>query len=120
GKCTIDRVERMFAFAVNADNGIELWEMNGEKSGGFYDQFTAVEGNNRSITRTSIESWMNTRSHDYNNPFQPKLLNMGELFIDDIVDSVTLVIKFKPDQYPTWITWTTLNICATVSQCTVQ
>jgi hypothetical protein len=33
---------------------------------------------------------------------------------------VTVVIKFRPDQYPSWLTWSTVEICANVTQCTVQ
>lgn len=118
-KGRIDEKERAFAFVLNDSNGIELWEIKREQEG-FYDQFISVSGQDTSITRTSIQSFLETRSMDFQTPFTPKLLNMAELYLDDIVDNITLVVKFKPDQYPSWITWATIPICATVSQCTVS
>lgn len=118
-KGTIHNTERMFAFVNSEDDDVELWEMKPETNSGYYDQFTEIEGINSEITRTSIQSWLDTKSYDFGNPLQPKLLNMAEIFMDEIVDTVTLVIKFKPDQYPTWLTWATISICANVSQCTV-
>lgn len=118
-KGTISNTERMFAFALN-DDVVELWEFYSVASNSYYDTYTEVSGSSRSITRTAIEPVLETRSCDFQSPFVPKLLNMGEVFMDDLVDNVQLVIKFRPDQYPTWITWSTLNLCSNVSQCTVQ
>lgn len=118
-KCTIEQSERMFAFTVNSADGLELWEMKREKTTGYYDALTEQDEEGSSITRTSIQSWLDTKSYNFQNPFQPKLLNMAEIFLDELVDTVTLVIKFRPDQYPEWVTWATIPICATVTQCTV-
>lgn len=117
-KVRIKQRERAFMFVKNSCK-IELWELLTEKAG-FYDTYNSRTGNERSIVRTSIQPWLETKSMDYGSPFTPKVLNMGELYIDDIVDSITIVVKFKPDQYPAWITWGTIQICANVTQCTVQ
>jgi hypothetical protein len=118
-KGTFNKVERMFGFVVNGEDALELWEFKPESASGYYDLLNEQEGLERSITRTSIQSWLDTRSYDWGNPFQPKQLNMAEIFLDEIVDNVTITIKFKPDQYPSWIDWVTIPICATVSQCSV-
>ncbi len=120
-KGTVHSKERMFAFVLNgAGDDIELWEMKPDQDTSYYDQFIEIGERDTTITRTSVQSWLDTKSYDFQSPFTPKLLNMAELFLDEIVDTVTLRILFKPDQYPAWLVWTTINICATVSQCTVQ
>lgn len=108
--------ERAFAFVLNG-TAVELWEI---MRNGYYDQFTQVSGPNTSITRVSIQPQMETRSEDFGQPAVLKKLHTAELYLDDIVDTISLVIKFRPDQYPVWTTWATVNLCTTVSQCTVQ
>lgn len=109
-------VERAFALALNESNGvIELWEITRENSG-YYDTYRAVAGDHTSIVRTSIQTALETKRFDYDRLVK---LVMGELYLDDIVDEITLVIKFKPDEYPGWITWATIHLCASVSQCTI-
>ena len=60
------------------------------------------------MTKTPIESWIDSRSMSFGDPFQLKKLIMGELYLDNIVDDVTIAIYFKPDQYPLWTLWTTI------------
>lgn len=109
--------ERCFAFALNedADNLIELWEFLPEGSG-YYDTYVTVSGINSTLVRTPIQSVLESRRYNYNQLVQ---LRMAEIFIDEIVDEITLVIKFRPDEYPGWITWATIHLCASVSQCTI-
>src|SRR5439155_19106527 len=45
---------------------------------------------------------------------------MAEVFVDEIVDDISLTVKFKPDQFPAWTTWATINLCASVSQCSIN
>lgn len=117
-KGQIKNKERGFAFVKNGTD-IELWEIlrDGE---GYYDTYQTREGIQTTITRTAIQPFLESKSYDCGNPFQLKLLNMGELYIDEIVDEVTIVVKFKPDQYPAWLDWGTIRLCANVSQCTVE
>lgn len=113
-KGRIANKERAFAFVRGDD--IELWEIQKK---GYYDELTTVEDGQTTITRKAIAGWIETRSDDHGNSAQLKQLHMGELYIDEIFDNVTLTIKFRPDQYPTWVTWATVNLCATVSKCTL-
>lgn len=119
-KGRVEDEERGFVFALGDDGEtIELWELLKDDQG-FYDTFRSAEGANTSITRTAIQSYLETKSHEFQTPFNIKGLWMGELYLDEIVDNVAFTIKFRPDQYPTWVPWTTINLCATVSQCTIQ
>lgn len=115
-KGRIDTKERGFAFALRGTT-LELWEIL-KQGEGFYDTYNYEDGG-KFIVRTAIQSALDTKSYDFGNPYQPKRLNMGELYIDEIVDTVDIVVKFKPDQYPAWLTWGTIRLCANVSQCTV-
>ncbi len=110
-------VERAFAIALNeTSNTIELWEMLREQQG-FYDTFRSVSGGQTTIVRTAIKTVLETKSYVYDRLVK---LIMAELYLDDIVDEISLTIKFKPDQYPAWVTWATINLCANVSQCTIS
>ncbi len=104
--------ERCFMFVANVEDEIEFWQL--QKDGeGFYDQFN----NNGVITRTRIEPLIETKSMTFQDGSQKKSLHSCEIFVDQIVDTVTLTIKFRPDQYPSWVTWQTVELCSNVTQC---
>ncbi len=109
--------ERCFVFALNeaSENLIELWELLPEDSG-YYDTYVSVSGINSTMVRTPIESVLESRRYTYPQLVQ---LRMAEIYIDEIVDEITLVVMFRPDQYPGWTTWATIHLCASVSQCTI-
>jgi len=113
----IDHHERCFAFVLNAaaDNLIELWELLPEGNG-YYDTYVSVSGINSALVRTPIQSVLESRRFEYNQLTQ---LRLAELYLDEIVDEITLVVKFRPDEYPGWTTWATIHLCASVSQCTI-
>jgi len=70
------------------------------------------------IQHVDIRSVCNTRAYDFGDATQLKSLHMGELYLDQISGNVTVVVKFRPDQYPTWTTWQTVRFCASNIQCT--
>ena len=72
------------------------------------------------LTNTAIQCWLETRAMPFGDPEQLKKLIMGELYLDQITDNVQVKIFFRPDQYPLWTLWTTINICANVTQCTLS
>ncbi len=110
-KGTTNGVERGFAWVQNGDC-LQLWEI---KKTGYFDAIS----DGSSITRTSIQGWAETRAMDFSTPEQLKSLRMAELAVDEIVDLVIIRIKFRPDQYPQWLDWATIQLCATVSQCNI-
>lgn len=109
---TVDGVERAFAFALNGST-IELWEI---KSDGNYDIYLTGDD----ICRTPIQSYFETRRLMFGDDTILKSLYTGELYFDEITDDVSVVIKYRPDQYEPWTEWTTLNFCANKSQCTLD
>lgn len=105
-KARINQVERGFIFAWGSD--IEIWEIVED---GYYDLIAGA--------RNQVPAVMETRSHDFTRPFDLKWLRMFELYADEIVDNAAVTVKFRPDQYPGWTTWGTINFCAPVSQCDI-
>ncbi len=108
--------ERAFIIALNEDTSkIELWEMQPENTG-YYDTFRSVSRGHTTIVRTPIKPVLETKRYGLDTLIK---LVMAEIYLDQIVDEITLTIKFRPDEYPAWVTWTTLTICASVTQCTL-
>ncbi len=110
-KGTIDGTERGFIFATNSDNEIELWEMFKD---GTYDTLETDDG----ITRTPIQTVVETGSSNFGvSPDNMLNLRMGMIWLDDIVDTVSVNVKWRPDELTTWIDWKSFTLCANVSQC---
>jgi hypothetical protein len=116
----IDGTLHCYAFVLNASNGIDLWEFVPEANEETFDLNDTVSGGVETLTSVPIQSWVETRSMNFGDPFQLKKLIMGELYLDQISDNVSVKIYFKPDQYPAWMPWTTEPICANVSQCSLD
>lgn len=106
--------ERCFQFVANASNEIEFWELLRDGQG-HYDEFN----DGQTLTRTRIEPLMETKSMTFQDGSQLKSLHSCELFLDELVDTVEITVKFRPDQYPSWVTWQTVTLCANVSQCSM-
>lgn len=112
-KGTIDGQERGFIFAINDDDELELWEMFKD---GTYDTDEVIEP--PVITRTPIKTVIETGSSDFGaGPDNMLNLLMGMIWLDDIVDEITVSVKWRPDELPTWLDWKSFTICADVSQC---
>ncbi len=117
-KGRIDGIERGFMIVMDGDD-MQFWEILKDGQG-YYDQFSEqVSVGEVNLTRTSIQPYLETRRDNFGDGTQLKILYTAELFLDELVDEVQLTIKYRPDQYPSWITWQTINLCATVSQCTL-
>jgi len=104
--------QRGFAWVLGDDGEIELWEVGVY---GYYDTYNS--GTN--IVRVSIQSALETKSFHAGDGDLLKELITAALYLDELVDNVTLVIKYRPDQYPLWTTWCTVNLCADVTQCSI-
>lgn len=116
-KTRIDNTERGFAF-VQHNGDLALWELLTEDDG-FYDTSRTIADDQTTITRKAIEQVIVTRSDDCKEPDEQKNLYMGELYVDEVVDNVTIAVQFRPDQYALWTDWKTISICSNVTQCTI-
>lgn len=112
-KARVNDAERAFMWVQGATD-VEFWEM---LTDGIADSFSTQVGNVVTQTAKPIGCLLQTRAEDYSTPLELKRLIMGELYIEDIADTVTITVAYKPDQFPNWITWATVTLCSTVSQC---
>lgn len=111
-----DKVTAVVTLVIPA-NSVELWEFLPK---GKYDQYKSVSNGIETINRTRIESVLETGRRGFDTPEMLKGIYTAEIYLDEIVDNVSLAIKFRPDEYPVWTDWTTLNFCVTNSQCTLS
>jgi len=102
----VDYEDRCFAFHLDTENscGIQLWEItrNGRKDNG----------------TTDIASFIESSSFSFENPFEMKSLEYGEMFVDELKGNVSFHIKYKPNQYPVWVDWNSFSECVKYENCT--
>lgn len=97
------RTTRCFVYTLNADDEIELWEITKD------DKFDNDE--------VRIEWSMESRAMDFQNKFDQKNLNSGDVFIDQLTGTVDIDMDFRPDSYPCWIDWDNWQECAKYKFC---
>lgn len=97
-----DGVNRAFAFALDADGRNAIYE----------------------LTENDADDWdgpiawqIETRSMDFNSPFNEKKILGGDIWIDDVSDSTTISAFYKCDQQPDWQTWQTLDAISKTGTC---
>lgn len=97
---------RCFVFHKDNTCGIQLWELTrtGKKD---------VSGDNS----YSISCYVETPSYSFENPFDLKKLEYGEMWVDQLEGQVSFDIKYKPNQYPAWVDWNTFVECAKTESC---
>lgn len=101
--------ERAFAIARNDTGGIEIWEITKN----------AIEDTNADENK-SIEWFFETKSYNYNNPFGLKKLDSGDIFIDNLQGTAEFSTWYRPDQYPSWVSWHSWSICSNPDSCAVS
>ena len=102
----IEGESRCFVFHKDDTCGIQLWELTktGKKD---------VSGDNS----YSISCYVESPSYSFENPFELKKLEYGEMWIDQLEGQVSFDIKYKPNQYPAWVDWNTFVECAKTDNC---
>ena len=94
---------RCFAFHLDPSCPIQLWEIHKE------DHIPDKP--------SSVACYIESPSYSFENPFEMKKLEYGEMWVDQIVGDVAFDIKYKPNQYPAWVDWNTFIECAKSSNC---
>jgi len=94
---------RCFAFHLDPSCPIQLWEIHNES-------YVPDKGSN-------IACYVESSSYSFENPFEMKKLEYGEMWVDQIVGDVAFDIKYKPNQYPAWVDWNTFSECAESYNC---
>jgi hypothetical protein len=88
-------IERAFIFSLNPDsNTNELWELHKESG---YD----TQDDEESRIGCAIE----TRAMIFDSPVTLNKLQNLEVWVDNVIGTVTIGAQFRPDSYPCWISW---------------
>lgn len=110
-----DGTERCFVFALDADNGICLYESLPTKTRENFDWNGEVD--------VPIESWLisnalfgHEAAQDPRRIALKKLLT-GDLFLEELAGNVQFEVKYRSDQYPFWTDWKDFSICAPAIYC---
>lgn len=98
----IDNVEHLYFYVLNANNHIELWEMD---LNAFADDTGPINW--------SFES----RSYTCGDSDQFKQLNAGRFVVEDLRGTLVWASKFKTDNSPCWIPWDNDSTCAASQDC---
>ena len=93
---------RCFAFHLDP-SCLQLWEIHKE------DHIPDKPSN--------VACYIESPSYSFENPFEMKKLEYGEMWVDQIVGDVAFDIKYKPNQYPAWVDWNTFSECTKSSNC---
>ena len=95
--------ERAFAFTLNADSKIELYELGA----------IGLHDNGNTPINWILESrLLPFPSRSSSGEMDRKRLMNGEAWIDRLSGQADFDIKFRPDQYPCWVDWKTFSECA--------
>lgn len=103
-----DDEERCLMFSFNAETGKnELWEITKD----YGDDL------DKDDVATRIEASFESRSCNFESPYNPKELQATEIFADSIVGTVDFSLQYRPDQYPCWLDYKTWTECAGTASC---
>jgi hypothetical protein len=91
----VNDVDRCFAYILNPNDQIELWELC------LNLLFDDADQKNR------ITWEFETGSKNFGTPNEEKRLTTGELWYDCLGGDVEFTVWYRPDQYPGWIPWHT-------------
>lgn len=116
-KGTFAGIERLFAFALDLQGDLCLYELATDEGAYFdFDGFGQVP----------IESWIESgalygRESDPTTISQPfKRIESGDLFLQNLLGPATgthpgrisFNIQYRSDQWPCWVDWRTFSLCA--------
>ncbi len=100
------KVMRCFAYVLNSNNEIEIWELTRDR---LFD--------NDGTQDIRIVWGPESRSMDFGSKFDAKRLFAGDMFIDNVSGQVDITLQYRPDGHPCWLDWDSWSECAKVSLC---
>jgi hypothetical protein len=111
----IDKESRCFVFALDGNCRIQLWDLTKDEK---KDITYGTDGDGKLVSsQNRIQSYIETSSYSFENPFELKKLEYGEMWIDELEGEVDFDIKYKPNQYPAWVNWSEFSECAKIETC---
>ena len=110
-------VERCFAFALDGDGNITLYEILRDNDAWFdYDGSEDV----------LVESWIESNALFGRDELPERIqgplkkLITADMFLRKLAGEVEVTVQYRPDQYPFWVDWHSFEICAPASDCSVD
>jgi hypothetical protein len=111
----IDKESRCFVFALDGNCRIQLWDLTKNGKG---DITYGTDGDGKLVSsKNRIQCYVETSSYSFENPFELKKLEYGEMWIDELEGEVDFDVKYKPNQYPAWVNWSEFSECAKIETC---
>lgn len=68
-------------------------------------------------SQRKIKCAIETRSFDFNTPFNLKKLERGDLWIGGLSGETMVNVYWRPDENPCWFPWHTFNTCSETQSC---
>lgn len=103
---TVNKVDRCFIFALNADDEIELWELTKKSK---FDR----DGTDDVRIKWVVEG----KSYAFGKPDSPKRLLRGDVWFDDVTGEVSMTSRFRSDLGPCWTNWSRWTACTKYRDC---
>lgn len=106
-------VERCFAFALNYEQEVEVWELTKDEK---------FDHQANSQLDQPIHWVFETRAFGFGTSVFPqrrvlKNLQNLEMEIDNLIGNVNFKVYFKPDNHPCWIFWKEFSECSVYKDC---
>ena len=99
----VDRQERLFIYALNSLDEIELWELDLDAK---FD-----EG------QTAIRWTLDFPSYNCGDSDNFKRLETARMVVDNLVGDLNVTLKYRTDLNPCWQPWGTAERCAAFEDC---
>lgn len=101
--------ENAYIIARGKAGNVEIWEISLEND---------ADSPGIGFEPTPIQWEIDTRAYNFDQNQFKKRLDSGEIWVDDIRGSVNFDISYRPDQYPSWVSWNSWSECANTTLCT--
>lgn len=112
----VDDVERCFLIVRGTSGETEVWELHYDKDGINDYRIVPVQGGTR-VVSSQIECLVDFRAMTFAQPKDSKKLESLQWFYDEIFDTVTWSVSYRPDMYPAFIPWHSVTVCQDTNAC---
>jgi hypothetical protein len=110
-------VDRCFGAVLNSSNQIEIWEVLPTLTSQTEDQYI-IETSPHYFVGSPIEWTFETKRYNFSDGSNLKRVSQIELWLEQIIGTVTVQWYWRPDNDPQWYSWgSSKSLCATIDLC---